>query len=212
MDLGGACQRKNLKTVLCALTVMGVPVTGSVKTAIANTAAVTGLHGRWEILSRSPFIVCDTGHNAHGFAVLGRQIMDSFASWRRKFLVGVCEDEMCSGNLKENRSGEGNCIPRLFMMFGVMADKDLDSIVDFLPREEAHYLFVAPKTPRAMAVDKLCEKMTALGFSGEVVGGGSVAGTLEWYRGQSRESDFVFIGGSTFVVADALLAFCKSNM
>lgn len=214
MDLGGACQRRNLRTVLCTLSILNplissifphsgdsiaAPANKSVcetiaseeLSAIENAAKTTGLHGRWEILSREPFMVCDTGHNPHGFALLGRQIRDEYEKWRR-------------------------CHPgaRLIMIFGVMADKDLDTIIDYLP-VDAEYIFVSPGTPRAMKAKALEDKMVELGFRSfrkpeyngrgiEFDSEGRIAVVLSQYRETMRDDDFVFIGGSTFVVAEVL--------
>lgn len=180
MDLKGACQQKNIKTVCTALGVLdGEFDVDGVEGNICMAAQITGLRGRWETLCSRPLVVCDTGHNSHGFKVLGPQIA----------------------------SQAGQCKGRFLMVFGVVADKDLDSIVEYLPRE-AHYYFVKARGSRALPAEVLAERMASYGFRGEAVSGsiGDFLGRLVPGDGAgiAGEEDFIFIGGSTFVVAEAI--------
>jgi dihydrofolate synthase/folylpolyglutamate synthase len=86
------------------------------------------------------------------------------------------------------------------MVFGVVADKDLDSIVEYLPKE-AYYWFVNAKGTRALPAQQLAQKMKGYGFTGEAVTT-DIASFLKGFT--PAKEDFVFIGGSTFVVAEAL--------
>ena len=61
MDLQGSYQRKNLRTALAALSVLGVDMNDSIKDAIIHTAERTGFRGRWERISESPVTICDIG-------------------------------------------------------------------------------------------------------------------------------------------------------
>ena len=65
MDLQGEYQRKNLRTVLAAMDVLGVEG-DYVMEALIRTSARTGFRGRWEKLSDNPYVICDIGHNEHG--------------------------------------------------------------------------------------------------------------------------------------------------
>lgn len=191
LDLKGKCQEKNIKGVVAALETLVPDIPADVVDrmcgGIRNAAKITGLHGRWETLQEKPYIVCDTGHNAHGFALLGEQIAQT-ASGISKFT--------------------GKPFGRIVMIFGVVADKDLNSIADFLP--SAKYYFVNAKGSRALPAEKLQEKMKNFGFGGEVLCNGDIKGTLALYTSElAQEDDFVFIGGSTFVVAEALDFFEK---
>lgn len=186
MDLKGACQEKNIKGVCASLAILagqGFDVDGVVGN-ICRAAQITGLRGRWETLCREPLVVCDTGHNSHGFKVLGPQIAAKGKDMRGKF-------------------PDSN----FYMVFGVVADKDLDSIVEYLPRD-AYYYFVMARGSRALPAQVLAERMTAFGFVGEAVPG-SIGEFLERLVPENRagiacERDFIFIGGSTFVVAEAI--------
>lgn len=182
MDLKGACQQKNIKGVSVALQVLqGKLEVDSPIDNICRAAHITGLRGRWETLCREPLVVCDTGHNAHGFEVLGPQIERS-AKERMELYPGA----------------------QFHMIFGVVADKDLASIVEYLPKE-AYYHFVKARGTRALPADALAEKMAGYGFKGEAVME-SIGEFLKSFS--AKAGDFVFIGGSTFVVAEAIEYFC----
>lgn len=180
MDLKGACQQKNIKTVCTALGVLdGEFDVDGVEGNICMAAQITGLRGRWETLCSRPLVVCDTGHNSHGFKVLGPQIASQAGQSKGRFL----------------------------MVFGVVADKDLDSIVAYLPRE-AYYYFVKARGSRALPAEVLAERMASYDFRGEAVSGsiGDFLGRLVPGNGAgiAGDEDFIFIGGSTFVVAEAI--------
>ena len=86
------------------------------------------------------------------------------------------------------------------MIFGVVADKDIDSIVEYLPKD-AHYHFVNARGSRALPAKQLEAKMKGYGFKGEAVEQ-DIYTFLKTFT--PAKEDFVFIGGSTFVVAEAL--------
>lgn len=178
LDLKGACQEKNLKGVCTALNVLnGSFNTEGAQENIFRAAAITGLRGRWETLSTEPLMICDTGHNSHGFKVLGPQI-EATALQRKALYPGS----------------------RFYMVFGVVADKDLESIVEYLPKD-AHYYYVNAKGTRALPAQQLAQKMGGYGFSGEAVNT-DIATFIKGFA--PAKEDFVFIGGSTFVVAEVL--------
>lgn len=146
MDLQGEWQAENLRTVLVALGFMGIEISDNVASALEHTASRMDFHGRWEMLRRNPDILCDIGHNPPAL--------------KRNF--AQLEDYLAAGRYD-----------RLVIVYGVMADKDLDGILPLMPRE-ATYIAVAPDTPRAMKVDVLYGQLSAA-LPGQVVFGGSVA-------------------------------------
>lgn len=78
-DLLGDYQMQNRQTVLHAVAILNKQGRFTIdETAIRNgllqVQASTGLQGRWQIVSTSPKIICDTGHNAHGFQQSMRQL------------------------------------------------------------------------------------------------------------------------------------------
>ncbi len=191
MDLKGDCQKKNIKTVCTALAVilrkmldesqkdLSEGTLADVVEAIENAAHITGLRGRWEKLGDTPLVICDIGHNSHGMKVLMPQVERTY---------------------KEHNNG------RLIMFFGVMKDKDLAAEVGFLPKK-AHYLYINAATPRALPAADLKSRMDESGFRGEIPGDGSISAGLQWIKNNAKPEDFVFIGGSSYVVAEVLKFF-----
>jgi dihydrofolate synthase/folylpolyglutamate synthase len=96
-------------------------------------------------------------------------------------------------------------IPRrkLHLIWGMVADKDHASILRLLP-EEAICYFVRPELPRALDVKLLLGKAEKVGLKGNVYP--SVRQGIWAAFAAAGPDDLVFIGGSTFVVAEALAA------
>jgi dihydrofolate synthase / folylpolyglutamate synthase len=93
--------------------------------------------------------------------------------------------------------GEG----AMHIVIGMVGDKDIAAALACLPKE-AHYYFCAPSIQRALAAERLRLAGAALGLRGE-----SFSDVHEaWKAAQmnATEQDRIYIGGSTFVVADAL--------
>ena len=74
MDLRGEYQDANVRTVLAAMKLLGVEADLD---ALRNTAKITGLRGRWEILQENPTVICDIGHNPAALAHNFRQLEES---------------------------------------------------------------------------------------------------------------------------------------
>ena len=222
MDLQGEWQTENLRTVMVALGFMGIGISDNVVSALEHTASRMDFHGRWEMLRRNPDILCDIGHNPPALKRNFAQLEDYLAAGRYDHLV---------------------------IVYGVMADKDLDGILPLMPRE-ATYIAVAPDTPRAMKADVLYGKLAAA-LPGQVVFGGSVAEGLriafglavgpsaavcsasqashaDPFRENAAESPqpilhaigseseskrggkvLIYVGGSTFVVSEAVTALAE---
>ena len=89
----------------------------------------------------------------------------------------------------------------LYCVVGFARDKDLAHILPLLPRE-AHYIFTQAQTDRAMPAEELTAKAAIYGLRGEAVA--TVKEALERARELAGTEDMIFIGGSTYVVAEAL--------
>ena len=190
MDLQGEYQRKNLRTVLTALDVLGISGREGIQEAIVNTAKRTGFRGRWEKLSECPLVICDIGHNEHG-------LRHNFAQL---------------SSMKEQGA-------ELIIVYGSVADKDVDSVMHLMP-ENATYIFTQAKSKRALAAEKVSQKYhdfcVADGrdagqvFVKETVES-AVALALELASGlivkNSEIQPVIYIGGSTYVVSEAVVLF-----
>ena len=90
---------------------------------------------------------------------------------------------------------------KLHIVFGVVNDKNLDAILPLLPKDAIYY-FSKPNNPRGLEASILFEKATQNGLSGKTFNSISEAYTAAME--QADKQDFIYIGGSTFVVAEIL--------
>ncbi|MFY0650653.1 MAG: bifunctional folylpolyglutamate synthase/dihydrofolate synthase [Cyclobacteriaceae bacterium] len=88
---------------------------------------------------------------------------------------------------------------RLHFVFGTVEDKSLENILSLLKREATYY-FCAANVPRALPVDELYAVATSYGLKGNKYD--SVSSASESAIASAASNDLVFIGGSTFVVAE----------
>jgi dihydrofolate synthase / folylpolyglutamate synthase len=88
---------------------------------------------------------------------------------------------------------------RLRIVWGMVNDKDISPILQLLPTD-ARYYFCQPAIPRGLAVIELVEKAKAFGLIGDAFA--SVEEACKAAQKEASAEDVVFIGGSTFVVAE----------
>ena len=174
MDLKGSYQAKNIKGIVQTIRVLqekGVRIPEeAIERGLSHIVANTHLMGRWQQLGERPKIICDTAHNAHGFA----EIFSQLATER---------------------------YATLHMVLGFVKEKDLEAILPMFPKE-AHYYFCTPKIDRGLSATTLQEKAAQYGLHGETFP--SVGSALERAKQEAGEDDFIYIGGSTFVVAEVI--------
>ncbi|MBV8389284.1 MAG: bifunctional folylpolyglutamate synthase/dihydrofolate synthase [Mucilaginibacter sp.] len=172
LDLPGTYQLKNVKTVLSIteeLRHQGFAISdGQIKTALIQVKALTGLHGRWEILNHHPLTICDTGHNPEGIMEVLKNI-------------------------------ESTPHENLHIVMGVVNDKDISKILAMLPKHATYY-FCRPDIPRGLDAELLQQKAESFGLHGEIYV--SVKAALKTAQNHADKNDLVFVGGSTFVVAE----------
>lgn len=89
----------------------------------------------------------------------------------------------------------------LYVVLGVVGDKDLESIIPLLPTD-AYYFFTRADLPRSMDAAALAEKCMAQGLKGEVIN--TVPEAYAEAKRRATKDDVIFVGGSTFVVAEVL--------
>ena len=187
MDLQGACQRYNLRTVLTALDVLDVDFDRAcVADAIARTASRTDFHGRWEKVSENPYVICDIGHNEHGLRLNMKKLSDMLSS------------------------GE---IGGLVIVYGIMSDKDFDSIAHLLPTK-AEYVFTSAPGPRALPAEELarryaeyCSDAGVPCAAYHVEQNPVEAMKIAERVAENMSEPLVYVGGSTYVVAEVIRSF-----
>lgn len=188
MDLQGEYQRKNLRTVLAALDVLGAKG-DFVRDALIRTAERTGFRGRWEKLSDNPYVICDIGHNEHGLKY-------NFAHLERMKSEGRCTD--------------------LIMVYGSVADKDVDSVIHLMPKD-AIYVFTQAQGKRALPAENIrdryltfCEEnsrsIDRVHCAGTVVEAMNLAYEIAAgiVAADADARPLIYVGGSTYVVSEAV--------
>ena len=90
---------------------------------------------------------------------------------------------------------------QLHVVLGMVNDKDISTVLKMLP-QNASYYFCKAQIPRALAAEELAAKAKEAGLNGEVYP--SVAEALAAATQQAKQNDLVFIGGSTFTVAEVV--------
>ncbi len=184
-ELCGACQIKNTRTILCALKHINKALGGTltiqnVKKGFSTVCKSTGLMGRWQKIQKQPLTICDTGHNVGGFEDITRQL----------------------ANINERLSTTGG---KMRIILGMVNDKDINGVLSMLPKNAIYY-FTQASVKRAMP----CGEIRKLASTHNLLGNDypSVSEAYVAAQDDAGKDDFIYVGGSSFVVAD-LLTFLK---
>ena len=89
----------------------------------------------------------------------------------------------------------------LFMVIGMVKDKEITKILSLLPKN-AEYFFCSPAMPRAKPAEELMQEGLAFNLKGEAYT--SIKSALIAAKNKAKPQDLIFIGGSTFVVAEVV--------
>jgi dihydrofolate synthase/folylpolyglutamate synthase len=103
--------------------------------------------------------------------------------------------EMVLAQLKEQK------FDQLHMVLGFVSDKNVAELVALFPKK-ANYYFVRPNVPRGMDENVLGEHAKKVGLKGKAYE--TVQKGLEKALSKAKPKDFVYVGGSTFVVAEVV--------
>lgn len=178
MDLEGKYQDSNLRTVLAAISIL------------KDRFPVTG----------TPFEAIK--HTASRTSLHGR--------WER---ISTSPEVICDiGHnppaLQKNFAQLRECGKSLLIVYGIMSDKDLDGIAEWMP--DAEYFLCAPDSARSMKAEELECRLYTLRPELNLHRCGSVAEAVHQAMSEASKSpdrSLVYIGGSTFVVSEALESF-----
>jgi dihydrofolate synthase/folylpolyglutamate synthase len=174
LDLTGSYQTKNVKTVLSAveqLNTLGYIINNEdISRALSHVKTLTGLRGRWDILSRNPLVICDTGHNPEGIT----EVLKNIAATPYK---------------------------QLHFVIGMVNDKDHSKVLNMLPKNAVYY-FCKPDIPRGLDAESLKLKAESFGLDGLAYA--DVTSAFTAAKQAAAADDLVFVGGSTFVVAEVV--------
>ena len=89
----------------------------------------------------------------------------------------------------------------LRIVFGMVDDKDIDTVLGLLPSDAVYY-FTQATTHRAIPVKTVADKASGHGLHGQTYS--TVPSAYEAALGDAAPDDFIFVGGSSYVVADLL--------
>ena len=90
---------------------------------------------------------------------------------------------------------------RLHFVFGMVSDKDVDAVLAMMPKDALYY-FTQASVERAMPAEELSRKAEAHGLHGTIYN--NVVSAYTSAKKNATADDIIYIGGSTFVVADLL--------
>lgn len=171
--LTGDCQDKNTNTILTAITHLDCfkIPLQVILRGFAEVCETTGLMGRWQYIQKNPTVVCDTGHNMGGWKYLGER------------LTKISQEQT------------------LKIVFGMANDKDIDGVLEILPKTAQYYWAHA-------SVDRALTESQLEGIAAKYALRGKKFTTVEAAYKQAlleaSANDFIFVGGSNFVVSDLL--------
>ena len=175
-ELKGLYQEKNMQTAFVALQVLRIP-REAIREGFSHVCSLTGLRGRWETLRENPLVICDTGHNSHGIQYVAQQL---------KTLPN----------------------PHIWIVFGMVNDKDTEVVMRLLPSDDKyHYIFTTPNTKRARTAEEMLamwESIQHSAFSIQPIAIDDPKEAINYALEHAAEEDAVFIGGSNYLVGEAL--------
>lgn len=180
-SLTGACQQKNVRTIQTAISVLRKSV------EIADEAITAGLGDVQEL----------TGLMGRWMTLSDRPLT-------------VCDTGHNEGGWQYISRQLNEYDGDLVMVLGFVNDKDVSHIIPMIP-ERARVIYTRASVPRALPAEKLAEIAASLGRPGEVSANVEDALRMAKERAAGLTEPMIFIGGSTFVVAD-LLALQKDSI
>lgn len=171
--LTGDCQDKNTNTILTAITHLDCfkIPLQAILRGFAEVCETTGLMGRWQYIQKNPTVVCDTGHNMGGWKYLGER------------LTKISQEQT------------------LKIVFGMANDKDIDGVLEILPKT-AQYYWAHASVDRALTESQLEEIAAKYALRGKKFT--TVEAAYKQALLEASANDFIFVGGSNFVVSDLL--------
>lgn len=171
ISMVGRHQAENLKTALATLEILRK--SGAVK--LDREALYEGLKrarqpGRFEVISEDPLVIIDGAHNEAGAQALQETMAQHFAG--KKILLAA----------------------------GILADKEIDSIVKFLTQITDHIIVTEPDNPRKLAAEKLAEHVADFGAAAEVVS--DVEAAVHRAKELADGYDVILFAGSLYLIGD----------
>ena len=176
LDLNGLYQVKNLRTLLCAesiLASLGFIINNEKeKRALQHVKKITGFLGRWDLVKENPTVILDVAHNEDGI----KQVLDQV-----------------------NLINGDNPKKQIHFVIGMVKDKEVSKVLALLP-DRANYYFTNANIPRAMPHTELKEKAEEFGLKGLGYDNVNVAINAALFAAENNE--MIIVCGSVFVVGE----------
>ncbi|MBQ5855822.1 MAG: bifunctional folylpolyglutamate synthase/dihydrofolate synthase [Bacteroidales bacterium] len=169
----GNYQKKNLATVICALDILKESFN------INNTHIINGLNN----------------------VIKNTSLMGRWQVINRNPLAIADTGHNVAGINEVNRQLAETKYNKLHFVLSVVNDKDIDGILNLLPKD-AEYYFCKADIPRGLSVNILAEKAIKCGLNGKIYD--SVRLAYSTALENAKEGDLVFVGGSNFTVAEVV--------
>ena len=171
ISMVGRHQAENLKTALATLEILRK--SGAVK--LDREALYEGLKrarqpGRFEVISEDPVVIIDGAHNEAGAQALQETMAQHFAG------------------------------KKILLVAGILADKEIDSIVKFLTKITDHIIVTEPDNPRKLAAEKLAEHVADFGVAAEAVS--DVEAAVHRAKELADGYDVILFAGSLYLIGD----------
>lgn len=171
ISMVGRHQAENLKTALATLEILRK--SGAVK--LDREALYEGLKrarqpGRFEVISEDPLVIIDGAHNEAGAQALQETMAQHFAG------------------------------KKILLVAGILADKEIDSIVKFLTKITDHIIVTEPDNPRKLAAEKLAEHVADFGVAAEAVS--DVEAAVHRAKELADGYDVILFAGSLYLIGD----------
>lgn len=171
ISMVGRHQAENLKTALATLEILRK--SGAVK--LDREALYEGLKrarqpGRFEVISEDPLVIIDGAHNEAGAQALQETMAQHFAG------------------------------KKILLVAGILADKEIDSIVKFLTKITDHIIVTEPDNPRKLAAEKLAEHVAEFGAAAEAVS--DVEAAVHRAKELADDYDVILFAGSLYLIGD----------
>lgn len=171
ISMVGRHQAENLKTALATLEILRK--SGAVKLdreALYEGLKQTRQPGRFEVISEDPLVIIDGAHNEAGAQALQETMAQHFAG------------------------------KKILLVAGILADKEIDSIVKFLTKITDHIIVTEPDNPRKLAAEKLAEHVADFGVAAEVVS--DVEAAVHRAKELADGYDVILFAGSLYLIGD----------
>lgn len=171
ISMVGRHQAENLKTALATLEILRK--SGAVK--LDREALYEGLKrarqpGRFEVISEDPLVIIDGAHNEAGAQALQETMAQHFAG------------------------------KKILLVAGILADKEIDSIVKFLTKITDHIIVTEPDNPRKLAAEKLAGHVADFGVAAEAIS--DVEAAVHRAKELADGYDVILFAGSLYLIGD----------